>query len=24
VVDNTSGMSVGACALGDFVPYKAS
>lgn len=24
VIDNTSGMSVGACSLGDFVPYKAS
>ena len=23
VIDNTSGMSVGACSLGDFVPYKA-
>lgn len=22
VVDNTSGMSVGACSLGDFVPYR--
>jgi hypothetical protein len=22
VVDNSSGMSVGACSLGDFVPYK--
>jgi hypothetical protein len=24
VVDNTSGMSVGACSLGDFIPYKPS
>lgn len=24
VVDNTSGMSLGACALGDFVPYRAA
>ena len=24
VVDNSSGMSVGACALGDFIPYKPS
>ena len=22
VVDNTSGMALGACALGDFVPYR--
>jgi hypothetical protein len=22
VVDNTSGMTLGACALGDFVPYR--
>ena len=24
VVDNSSGMSVGACSLGDFIPYKPS
>ena len=24
VVDNTSGITVGACALGDFIPYKPS
>ena len=24
VVDNSSGMSLGACSLGDFVPYKPS
>ena len=24
VVDNTSGMSLGACSLGDFVPYRKS
>lgn len=22
VIDNTSGMSVGACSLGDFIPYR--
>lgn len=24
VVDNTSGMTLGACSLGDFVPYRPS
>lgn len=24
VVDNTSGMTLGACSLGDFVPYRKS
>jgi hypothetical protein len=24
VVDNSSGMTLGACSLGDFVPYRAS
>ena len=24
VIDNTSGMSVGACSLGDFIPYTRS
>ena len=24
VVDNTSGISVGACSLGDFIPYKSN
>lgn len=24
VVDNVSGMSVGACSLGDFIPYRKS
>ena len=24
VVDNTSGITVGSCSLGDFVPYRAS
>ena len=24
VIDNTSGISVGACSLGDFIPYRPS